>query len=178
MRCESPIAKMIRQLLPSAMQPSFDGSGRHVHELRDLTDAQFLLVKHDETVAVFCPEQIQSQLDFFSDPDVVRLVFDLRFRERYRRHRNSLTFLDECTTAVGGDLHDPGRQRLLRIPTAEVFDRAQKGILSRIFRILAMTKHAKAENENAVLEQPDELPESIGVARQTALNELNHLLDH
>ena len=75
------------------------------------------------------------------------------------------------SAAIRGNRENPGLQRSASIPPPQMPYGPQQGGLRDILGVVTVPQHPEAEAEHDVLEPLDQLPDSLGISRETAANE-------
>jgi hypothetical protein len=152
---DSATAECLDHFSASSMNPSLHGPQWAIECRADFGIAQLLLVKQQKRLPVFAPQTRQRSPQLLSQVPgrlvvgpMVREVLDQR---RARRAAHPLRQM--AAAAIAGDRQQPGQELAASVPPRKAFQRARKGFLSHVLRVLALAKHAIAQAEYLALEK-------------------------
>ena len=88
-----------------------------------------------------------------------------------RNHVQAFAFADHFKRGVAGDAQQPGGKTGFPAKTIEIFQRAEKGLLRDILRILLLPQHPHRQGINPLFMAGGQHLEGIQVARLRALHQ-------
>ncbi len=163
--------QLFRQNLSGPVKPGLHGSGRNMHQVRNLLNRQLLHMEECETLTVVVTKSINRSLNLFANRTLRGLTVRDGFRRVLNNDRSAIASLQGCPAPVRSNPHQPRFNGATLIPRRQMSNRSYDRFLRHIFRILPMTHHLKAEGENQLLATFDECPQSVSVTRQASTSE-------
>jgi len=163
----------LRQLFSAAMQPRLDSSFGHIHRLGDLGDAELPFVEETEALSLMFGKHIQGKLQFFRQAGMVNSRRACQLPNGFRCRWPPRSFPQVGTTAIRRDFHNPGGEWLTGIPRSQIAQSPHQRFLRRVFRVLMMTQHPKAQCKDRRMIHLHKFVKGTCIAHQAALCEFH-----
>jgi hypothetical protein len=170
-RSEAPFRQPSGQLATRPVQPSLHRSHRAIANLRNLGQAQLLVVVQHETDPVLLSQTGQSQFEFLRQVLIRAGALIGQLTDHPILQIPGTAQGQGGPAPVDRDPQDPRLQWTLLIESRQSAERPDQGFLSDIFRILTMRQDALGDGQNERLEAAHEFPHRPGVPREAEVDQ-------
>jgi hypothetical protein len=154
------------------MDPGLYGAQRAIQRHGDVLITQFLFVKQQKRLTVFCSDIGQRPLDFFAQMarGIVRGAVVGELLDQRAGVWPASTYRQQTAAAISSNRQQPRDKVSGAIPMRQAPQRPYKTLLRHIFGVLPVAQHAVAEAENLTLETFNKLDHGGLFARQATVN--------